>query len=286
MTQDKPEQEWDLVVKPKGSVFDVKLKEILKYSDLLFLLVRRDFSAQFKQTLLGPLLLFIQPLATTIVYTVFFGAVAKVGTDGMPRILFYLSGLTLWTYFSDSLIKTSGTFVSNANIFGKVYFPRLIIPLSILVSNLIKLLVLFILFMAFWLYYYFTADVLHPHFSHLYLLPVLIIIIAGLALGVGIFISSITTKYRDLAFLVGFGVQLLMYASSVIIPLSRFPENVRKYILLNPVCSIIETFKYIFLGSGDFSWLSLLYSFCFMMVLLFFSILAFNKAEKSFIDTV
>jgi lipopolysaccharide transport system permease protein len=287
MAKNKLDNEhWDLIVRPKGSLFDLKLREVIKYSDLLFLLVRRDFTAQFKQTVLGPVLLFVQPLAITFTYAFIFGSIANIGTGGTPRVLFYLSGLTLWTYFADCLNKTSSTFVSNAGMFGKVYFPRLIIPLSVIFSNLIKLGAQFLLFIIIWFYYYFTTDVLHPNLNYIYLVPLLVILMAGLGLGFGIFISSVTTKYRDLTFFVGFGIQLLMYVSSVIIPLERFPKNIQGYVLLNPMCSIIETFKYIFLGSGYFNWYYLLYCFIFMFLLLLLSAIVFNKAEKSFMDTV
>jgi lipopolysaccharide transport system permease protein len=286
MLMNTDDKEWDLVVSPKAPLLDLKLKELLKYKDLLILLLKRDFAAQFKQTLLGPLLLFVQPLAQAFTYAFVFGAIARIETGGMPKVLFYISGLTLWIYFADCLSKTSNTFVANAGIFGKVYFPRLIIPLSVICSNLVKLAAQFVLFLSFWFYYYFSTDKIHPHFEFIFLVPVLILLMAGLGFGFGILISSVTTKYRDLNFFVAFGVQLLMYASSVILPLSIFPLYIRKWIMLNPMINIIETFKYIFLGTGNFSPSGLLYSAGFMVVLVFFASIVFNKAEKSFMDTV
>lgn len=278
-------EEWDLIIQPKNRWYDLRLKEIWDYRDLLFLFVKRDFISVYKQTILGPIWLFIQPILTTLIFVVIFTNVAKIGTDNIPPVLFYLSGITLWTYFADCLTKTSTTFKSNASIFGKVYFPRLIIPLSILISNLIKLGIQFLLFLVMWVYFMVTTDLIHPTI-YLLLLPVLIIIIAGLGLGFGILISALTTRYRDLIFLVGFGVQLMMYASAVVYPLSGVPERYKKLLLLNPVTSIIETFRYSFTGTGFFSWEYLLYSFAFMAGLLSIGVVIFNKVEKSFMDTV
>ena len=215
-----------------------------------------------------------------------FGSVAKISTDGNPAILFYMAGITLWTYFSDCLTKTSNTFIANAGVFGKVYFPRLIIPLSVLVSNLIKLGIQFLIFVCIWLYYLIFANKVMPHWQLMWMLPVLIFMMAGLGFGLGILISSLTTKYRDLTFLVGFGVQLLMYASSVVIPVSSMTGKVKFLMLLNPLTSIIEAFKYIFLGSGFFDIFWLMYGFGFMIILIAVSTIIFNKVEKSFMDTV
>ncbi|HEY1040646.1 MAG TPA: ABC transporter permease, partial [Bacteroidia bacterium] len=211
--QEKNENiEWDLVVKPKRSVFDINLKEIFTYKDLLFLLVKRDFVALYKQTILGPVWFVIQPVITALVFAIIFGGFAKINTNGVPPILFYMAGLTLWAYFADCLNKTSSTFVSNASVFGKVYFPRLIIPLSVLISNLIKLGIQFLLFLVIWLCYLSRVE---PNYQYLYLLPFLILVLAMLGFGFGLLISSLTTKYRDFTFVVGFGVQLLMYATIV-----------------------------------------------------------------------
>lgn len=280
-------KEWDLVIKPKNKWNDIDLKAIWRYRDLLMLLVRRDFVAVYKQTILGPLWFFIQPIITSLTFTLIFGRIAKISTDSIPPILFYMAGITLWTYFSDCLTKTSTTFTANASVFGKVYFPRLIMPLSILVSNLIKLGIQLAIFLVIWTYFLVTGTQVHPHWEMLWLLPVLIVMMAGLGLGFGILISSLTTKYRDLTFLVGFGVQLLMYASSVIIPVSSISNpKIKMLMLLNPLTSIIEMFKYIFLGSGYFDVMWIFYGLGFMFVSLVMSVLIFNKVEKSFMDTV
>lgn len=282
------EQEWDLIIKPQNKWYAIDFLSIWRYKDLLFLLVRRDFVSVYKQTILGPFWFLIQPVMTTITLTIL-GGITGISTDGMPRILFYLSGITLWTYFADCLNKTSNVFVANASVFGKVFFPRLVMPLSIILSNLIKLAVQLTLFLSVWLYFYFKTSTVSPHLSYIWLLPFLIFLMAGLGLGFGVLISSLTTKYRDFTFLIGFAVQLLMYASPIIYPISMVKQKLPEYVslfLLNPIASIIETFKYIFLGTGYFSWSSLAYSTGFMIVLLTIAIVIFNKVEKSFMDTV
>jgi lipopolysaccharide transport system permease protein len=278
-------EEWDLIIRPQNKWYDLRLGEIWRYRDLLFLFVRRDFISIYKQTILGPLWLFIQPILTTLTFTIIFTNVAKIGTNGIPSILFYLSGITLWTYFADCLNKTSSTFISNSSVFGKVYFPRLIMPLSVLISNLVKLGIQFLLFIITWIYFLNTTDTIHPN-VHLLIVPFLIIIMAGLGMGFGVIISALTTKYRDLTFLVGFGVQLLMYASPIVYPLSIVPEKYKNFLLLNPITPIIEAFKYSFVGIGFFSWGYLLYSFTFMLVILALGVVIFNRVEKSFMDTV
>ena len=281
------EQDWDLVIKPKNKWFQIDLKSIWKYRDLMLLLVRRDFVAVYKQTILGPLWFFIQPIITSFTFTFIFGSVAKISTDGNPPILFYLAGITLWTYFADCLTKTSNTFISNAGVFGKVYFPRLIMPLSILISNLIKLGLQFLIFIAVWLFYITSSSLsISPHWEYIWMIPVLIFMMAGLGFGFGILISSLTTKYRDLTFLVSFGVQLLMYGSSVVLPISSMSQKVKTIMLLNPLTSIIEAFKFIFLGSGSFEPSWLIYGFIFMNVVVLLAVIIFNKVEKSFMDTV
>jgi lipopolysaccharide transport system permease protein len=279
------QEHWDLVIKPHSKWYDLRLKEILRYKDLLFLFVRRDFVSIYKQTILGPLWFFIQPIITAITFTVIFGNLAKISTDGLPQILFYMCGITLWNYFSDTLTKTSDTFSANANIFGKVYFPRMIMPLSVVVSNLIKLGIQFLLFLGIWIYYLIQTDLIHPN-KMLVLIPFLIILIGFMALSFGIIISSLTTKYRDLKFLVTFGIQLMMYASPIVYPLSIVPEKYKWIIIANPVTSIIETFKYAFLGVGEFSWLYLGYSTLFTIVLFMIGLVIFHRVEKSFMDTV
>jgi len=281
------EEHWDLVIKPQNKWYQIDLAAIWRYRDLLMLLVRRDFVSVYKQTILGPIWFFIQPVITSLTFTFIFGDLAKISTDGMPAILFYMAGITLWTYFADCLNKTSTTFVTNASVFGKVYFPRLIMPLSVLVSNLIKLGIQVAIFVTIWVYYLITTDKVHPQWELMWMLPVLIFMMAGLGLGFGILISSLTTKYRDLTFLIGFGVQLLMYGSSVIIPVSSITNpKIKMLMLLNPLTSIIEAFKYIFLGSGYYSGMWLAYGFIFMFFIVALSVLVFNKVEKSFMDTV
>ncbi len=277
--------EWDLIIEPKSRWYDLRLKEILRYKDLLFLFVRRDFVALYKQTILGPLWFFLQPIITTITFTIIFGNLAQISTDGLPKILFYLAGITLWNYFSDTLTKTADTFTANANIFGKVYFPRMIVPLSVVVSNLIKLGVQILLFLGIWLYYLIGTDSIFPN-QALLLVPFLIVLMGFLGLSFGIIVSSLTTKYRDLKFLVVFGVQLMMYASPIVYPLSIVPEKYKWLILANPVTSIIETFKYAFLGVGEFNWMHLTYSFVFTLVLFVLGLIIFHRVEKSFMDTV
>lgn len=286
--QHHPEELWDLEIKPHNQLLDLHLKDVWHYRDLLSLLVRRDFVSFYKQTILGPVWFFIQPLFTTIIFTFVFGNLAQISTDGLPQPLFYLAGITAWNYFAECLTKTSTVFKDNANIFGKVYFPRLIMPLSIVVSNLIKFGVQMLLFLLLMAYYYFNNTHLHPNF-HILLFPFLVLLMAGLGLGLGMIISALTTKYRDLAFLVTFGVQLLMYATTVIYPLSTAIEKYPKYawiIKYNPMTPIIETFRYGFLGNGSFSWHSLLYCVITTIIILIFGIIIFNKVEKTFVDTV
>jgi len=280
------EEHWDLIIKPTNKWYQLDLVAIWKYRDLLMLMVRRDFVSVYKQTILGPLWFFIQPVITSITFTFIFGNIAKISTDDNPPILFYMAGITLWTYFSDCLTKTSNTFIANAGVFGKVYFPRLIIPLSVLVSNLIKLGIQFLIFISIWIYYLSFSNNVSPHWNLMWVLPLLVFMMAGLGFGFGILISSLTTKYRDLTFLIGFGVQLLMYASSVVIPVSSMSGKVKFLMLLNPLTSIIEAFKYVFLGSGFFDPLWLIYGFVFMILLTGMSVIIFNKVEKSFMDTV
>lgn len=277
--------DWDLIVKPHNKWYDIQLKEILRYKDLLLLFVRRDFVSVYKQTILGPIWFFIQPIITSITFTIIFGNLAHITTDGIPPILFYMCGITLWNYFSDTLTKTSDTFTANANIFGKVYFPRMIVPLSVVLSNLIKFSVQLLLFLIVWMFFLFTRKDIHPNI-YLLLVPFLILLMGFLGLAFGIIISSMTTKYRDLKFLVGFGVQLLMYATPIVYPLSIVPEKYKWIILANPVTSIIETFKLAFLGVGNFNILHLGYSLIFTIVLFFTGLVVFHKVEKSFMDTV
>ncbi len=280
-------EEWTTVIKPKNKLLSVDFKEIWQYRDLWSLFVKRDIITQYKQTILGPLWYVIQPLMTTIMYMVVFGGIAQISTDGLPQPLFYLAGICMWQYFADCLNKTSATFTANAAIFGKVYFPRLIVPLSTVTSNLMRFVIQFLLFAVVYVYYaLFTDVVLHTNWYAL-LLPVLVIMLAGLALGFGILFSSMTTKYRDLTLLLTFFVQLWMYATPVIYPLSTITnEKLRLLMSLNPLTPIVEAFKYGMLGVGEFSWLGLGYSFLFMTCLLGLGIVIFNKVQRSFMDTV
>ncbi len=279
------EQKWDLEIKPQNKLFDLHLKDLWDYRDLLWLLVRRDFVSFYKQTILGPLWFFIQPLFTTIIFTLVFGKMGGFSTDGLPQPLFYMAGITAWNYFAECLTKTSTVFSVNASIFGKVYFPRLIMPLSIVVSNLVRFavqLLLFIMVMAFYWYRGATFNITWV----IFLFPVVVVLMALLGLGGGMIISSLTTKYRDLAFLFTFAVQLLMYATTVIYPLSSAPEKFKWLIELNPMTAIIETFRYGFLGKGSFTWYSFGYSSLVTLGLVVFGVIIFNKVEKNFIDTV
>lgn len=285
MQSSKTSQDWDLVVEGKSSLFDLKLYDLWRYRDLLLLFVRRDFVSFYKQTILGPLWFFIQPIFTTLVYVFVFGSLAGISTDGLPQFLFYLSGITAWNYFAECITKTSTVFKDNANIFGKVYFPRLILPLSIVASNLVRFGVQLILFFSMMLYFYMNgSDIQLTYVAFLF--PVLVLLMAFLGLGIGLIITAMTTKYRDLSFLVTFGVQLLMYATTVIYPLSSAPEQYRTLIELNPMTPIIESFRYAFLGAGEFSWSSLLYTTGITGVIFFIGLLIFNKTERTFVDTI
>jgi lipopolysaccharide transport system permease protein len=278
-------KEWDLIIEPQTSLFELNLKDVWRYRDLLWMFVKRDFVSFYKQTILGPLWFFIQPLFTTIIYTFIFGGLANLSTDGLPQPLFYMAGITAWNYFADCITKTSTVFKDNANIFGKVYFPRLIMPLSIVASNLVRfgvqMLLLFIM-----MGYYTAHDAAFTITPAVLLFPVLVILMALLGLGLGLIITALTTKYRDLAFLVTFGIQLLMYTTTVIYPLSSAPEKYKMFISLNPMTGIIEAFRYAFLGQGQISINTLGYTTLFTIVVMVLGILIFNKTEKTFVDTV
>jgi lipopolysaccharide transport system permease protein len=277
--------EYNTVIKPKNSLFEIDFKELWHYRDLFSMFVKRDIITQYKQTILGPLWFFIQPAITTIMYMVVFGGIAKIPTDGLPQPLFYLAGIVCWQYFSDCLNKTSSTFSTNQGIFGKVYFPRLIVPLSTVASNLLRMGIQFILFVIVYVYYIFVGVSITPN-VYILLLPLLVFMLAGLSLGFGILISSMTTKYRDLTLLFGFIVQLWMYATPIIYPLSTMSAKRQWIMALNPITSIVETFKFATMGVGTFRWGQLVYSFSFMVVLLALGIVVFNKVQRSFMDTV
>lgn len=278
--------DYTTIIKPQNKLFEIDFKEIWRYRDLLVMFIKRDIVTQYKQTILGPTWYFIQPALTTIMYMVVFGGIAGISTDGLPQPLFYLAGIVLWQYFSECLNKTSATFTQNQHIFGKVYFPRLISPLSNVLSNLVRMSIQFLLFLIVYVYYVAVGVDVMPN-AYALLLPLLIVMLAGLSLGFGIIISSMTTKYRDLTILFTFIVQLWMYATPVIYPLSTISnEKIRMLMGINPLTSIFEAFKYGMLGVGQFSWGGLGYSFGFMVVLLLVGIVVFNKVQRSFMDTV
>jgi lipopolysaccharide transport system permease protein len=276
---------WTLIIRPQTQWFDLQLGGLWRYRDLVMLFVQRDFVSQFRQTIFGPLWFIIQPLLTTLTFTVIFGNVAQLSTDGAPKVLFYLSGVTAWNYFADCLTKTSDTFMANANIFGKVYFPRLAVPVSIVISSLGRLGIQLILLLGFYLYFLARGAAIHPTLA-LGLLPVLILLMAALGLGSGIIVSSLTSRYRDLRHLVQFGVQLLMYSTPVILPLSKIPEHYRWLVLANPMTSLIETFRYALLGTGSFNWVALSASTVVSAIILAAGVLLFNRQEKTFMDTI
>ena len=285
-------ENWDIVIKPKDKLLSVDFGEIWRYRDLCSLFVKRNIITQYKQTILGPLWYVIQPALTVIMYMVVFGGIAGIPTDGVPQPLFYLAGVCMWQYFADCLNSTSNTFLNNAGIFGKVYFPRLISPLSDVISNLLRFGIQFGLFVIVYVFYVVKGIPVHPNWYAL-LFPLLVVMMAGLALGFGVLISSMTTKYRDLTILFSFIVQLWMYATPIVYPLSqvkgRIVAGMDLYTIMriNPVTPIIEAFKYGFLNAGEFiGWGWLAYSFVFMVVLLGLGIIVFNKVQKSFMDTV
>ncbi len=276
---------WTMVIRPKGHWLDLRLDELWQYRDLILLFVRRDFVAAYKQTILGPLWHLIQPLFTAITFTFIFGNVAGLSTDGLPKFLFYMAGTVAWSYFAKCLTSTSDTFAANAGIFGKVYFPRLATPVSIIISSLITFGIQFGIFLLFMAYFGVRGAGIHPN-NWILLTPVLLLLMAGLGLGFGIIVSSLTTRYRDLRHLVSFGVHLFMYATPVIYPLSTIPEKYKSLIMANPMTPIIETFRFAFLGAGTVDAMHLLYSASFTVVVLLAGILLFNKVERTFMDTV
>lgn len=278
---------WTEVISSKRSILDLKLREVWKYRDLILMFVRRDIVATYKQTVLGPFWFFISPLVTVFMYSFVFNTMVGIKTDGIPAPLFYLAGTTLWNYFQQSFLASSNTFITNAGIFGKVYFPRLISPMASTVSNLIKFFIQITVFVGLITYYIFFRNFsLHIDASVLLLFPFLLVLMAGIALGVGIITAAITSKYRDLQMFISYGVSLLMFATPVIYPISQIPEKFHPYIMLNPIAPIIEAFRYSIFGVGVFSWDALLYSTGFMVIVLFIGIIIFNQVEKNFMDTV
>ena len=278
-------ENWTTIIKPKTGWFDINLKELVQYKDLIVMFVKRDFKTMYKQTILGPLWIIINPLMTTLMYTIVFGNIANIPTDGMPQIVFYMLGTTVWTYFSSCLTKTSSTFTANAAIFGKVYFPRLVTPISTVISGLINFGVQFLMFLGFMAYFMIKGSPIEPNLWIL-ITPLLLVQLAALALGFGIIISSMTTKYRDLAVLVTFGVQLWMYATPVVYPASQIGGKLKTLMMLNPVSPIVESFRYAFLGSGSIPWNYLGISVVTTLVVLFAGVVLFSRVEKTFMDTV
>ena len=279
-------KEWTLIIRPHEKLWKLNLREVWAYRDLVELFVKRNIVVQYKQTILGPLWYLIQPILTVIMNMVVFGGIAHMSTDGVPQALFYMAGNVCWFYFSDCLNQTSSTFVTNQAMFGKVYFPRMVVPISTVISNLLRFAIQVILFVAFYIYFWVSGSDVAPNWAML-LMPLLIVMLAGLGLGFGILVSSLTTKYRDLTILFTFIVQLWMYATPIVYPISMVTnDTLRTIIMLNPMTAVVETFKYATLGQGYFSWGALGYSFVFMSVLLLWGTVVFNKVQRSFMDTV
>ena len=281
-------KDWDIIITNRSHLWSIDFHELWRYRDLLAMYVKRDIVTFYKQTILGPLWFVIQPLFTTIMFMFVFGGIAGISTDGIPQAVFYLAGLVCWNYFQDCLSKCSDTFNANQAIFGKVYFPRLVVPLSIVISNLIKMAIQFVLFIVVYSYYFATGIDFHPNLG-LILVPILIVLLGCLGLGFGMIISSMTTKYRDLRFLITFGVQLWMYATPVIYPLSVMKATYPKYIwvlVANPLTAILETFKYAFTGVGEFNWIYLGYSIICTLIVLTLGIVIFNRVQRNFMDVI
>lgn len=283
-TVKEEQHNWDSVIESKHSLLDVNLKEIWQYRDLLVLFVKRDFVTVYKQTILGPLWFFIQPLLTTITFTIIFGNIAQISTDGSPKLVFYMAGITLWNYFSSCLSNVSSTFNSNAGIFSKVYFPRLIMPITTVVSNLMKFGVQFLLFIGFVIYFSIKEQI-QPNF-YMVFTPFVILLMALISMGLGLILSTMTTKYKDLSQLISFGVNLLMYATPVIYPSSSVPEKYVYIVNANPLASLFDYMRFAYLGVGQFNFSSFLYPSIFAVAILALGILLFNKTQKTFMDTV
>lgn len=282
------DDEWDIVIKPKEKGIHLHLKEVWRYKDLLYLYVKRDFISAYKQTILGPLWFFIQPIFSTLIYTLVFGGIAQISTDGLPPMLFYMSGVLCWNYFTDCLSRSSSTFMGNANVFSKVYFPRLVVPIAGLVSAILKMFIQLLLFFSIYLYFLFNDSPIGIN-SAVLLFPILIIMMAGIGFGIGIIISSVTIKYRDLNILFSFAIGLMMYITPIIYPLSAIPAKYGAFkwiIQLNPLSSIVEAFRFGMLGTGELSWGGLLYSGIFTIIIVLIGIVTFNKVERRFIDIV
>ena len=281
--------EWTTIIRPKTGWFDLRLKEVWQYRDLIYMFLKRNFNSAYKQTILGPLWFLITPLMSSSMFTIIFGQIAKISTDGVPQFLFYLAGNTAWGYFSSCLTSTASTFTSNAGLFGKVYFPRLVTPITTVIyamlSLFIQIALMLVFMLVFMLIFHLRGEVINPN-MHLFLLPLIIVQMALMGMGFGIIISSVTTKYRDLRILVSFGVSLWMYATPVVYPVSQIPDSLRRIIMLNPMTPVVNNFRNAFLGSGVFEWRYWGISWIVTAVVLFFGILIFNRVEKTFMDTV
>lgn len=278
-------QQWDMVIKPKTGWFDIDLMELWRYRDLIGMFVKRNFVTAYKQTILGPLWYIIQPLFTTIVFTVIFGRVAKISTDGLPPFLFYMAGNVMWGYFAASLTATAGTFNANAGIFGKVYFPRLTVPLSVVIINFLQFFIQFALFLGFYFYFMAKGTPITPSIW-VFGMPILLLQMALLSFGLGTLLSSMTTKYKDLRFAMGFLVQLWMYGTPIVYPLSQIPDWLLPYYVLNPMVAIVESFRYAFFGTSVIQMIHIGISWCVTLLLVFFGIIFFSRIEKTFMDTV
>lgn len=279
------QQEWKKVIKPKTGWFELNLKEVFQYKDLIVMFVKRSFKSQYKQTILGPLWFIINPLITSVLFTFVFGGIANISTDGVPQFLFYMAGNTAWQYFATCLTSTSHTFTANAGVFGKVYFPRLTMPISTVIYSALSFLIQFVMFVGFMIYFIVIGENVQPNL-YMLLLPVFVIHMAALGLGFGIIISSLTTKYRDLTVLVGFGVQLWMYITPIVYPLSTVSDRLKSVLMLNPMAPIINNFKYAFLGCGQMEWGYWGLSAIVTVIVLFLGVVLFNRVEKTFMDTV
>ena len=278
-------QDWDLHITSRKKILTLNLRELWNFKDLLLMFVKKDVITIYKQTILGPIWFFVQPIMTTLIFMFVFGNIANISTDGLPQSLFYLSGIVLWNYFSECFIQTSDTFLQNTEIFGKVYFPRIIIPVSKVFSGFIKFLIQFSLFLAIFFFHFISNDLISPNVNIL-LTPIIVLIIAGYGLGLGLIFSSLTSKYRDLKFLLQFGVQLLMFSTPIIYPLSTLDGNALIFMKLNPLTHLFEAFKYSFLGNGVLNYIGIIYSFSIMLIVLLIGTIFFNRTEKNFIDSI
>ena len=278
-------QDWDLHITSRKKILTLNLRELWNFKDLLLMFVKKDIITIYKQTILGPIWFFVQPIMTTLIFMFVFGNIANISTDGLPQSLFYLSGIVLWNYFSECFIQTSDTFLQNTEIFGKVYFPRIIIPVSKVFSGFVKFLIQFSLFLAIFFFHFISNDQISPNVNIL-LTPIIVLIIAGYGLGLGLIFSSLTSKYRDLKFLLQFGVQLLMFSTPIIYPLSTLDGNALIFMKLNPLTHLFEAFKYSFLGNGILNYIGIIYSLSIMLIVLLIGTIFFNRTEKNFIDSV